>query len=90
MALGSDTAEVGFCRVAAAALLVVTGVVYVFWFGGFGFWGSFFRFGVQYFRERSRERRRTPGRCVLNEPRLRKLGAALPCLSNTGEEEVVL
>lgn len=40
MALGSDTAEVGLCRVAAAALLVVAGVVYVFWFGGLG-WFSF-------------------------------------------------
>lgn len=47
------------------------------------------RFGVQCFRERSRERCLTPGGCGLNEPRLRKLGAALPCLSNTGEEEVM-
>lgn len=47
MALGSDTAEVGLCREAAAALLVVAGVVYVCWFGVLGF---FFLFGVQWFQ----------------------------------------
>lgn len=35
MALGSGAAEVGSCREPAAALLVVAGVVYVFWFGLF-------------------------------------------------------
>lgn len=37
MALGSGTADVESCREAAAVLLVVARVVYVFWFGLFGF-----------------------------------------------------
>lgn len=84
MALGSGTAEVGSCREAVAAVLVVAGVVYVFWFG------VFFTIWRAVFQGEEPGALLTPGGCGLNEPRLRKLGAALPCLSNTGEEEVVL
>lgn len=89
MALGSRTAEVGSCRDSAAALLVVADMCTYF---GLGLVCRVFfpRFGVPCFRERSRERCRTPEGCGLNVPRLQKLGVALPCLSNTGEEEVVL